>query len=157
MVTLQLRRSNVCMHLVLHSYAIYAHVHPSVKFIYCSTFRSRTFTLRKHRLSLALRYLQIIYNGFKLDRAWPGFAGCSGSVGEDSSLPYCYLLGILKLINARNLLLASLLVVTALSRRRCDNERVLKSQLRASEVVKVDLDHEFHTAILDVCILDFRR
>ncbi len=53
---------------------------------------------------------------------------------------------------ARNWLLASLLVVTALSIRRCDNETVLKSQLRASEVLKVDLDHEFHTAILDVCI-----
>jgi hypothetical protein len=53
---------------------------------------------------------------------------------------------------ARNLLLASLLAVTG-----AIMERVLKSQLRASEVVKVDLDHEFHTAILDVCILDFRR
>ncbi len=59
---------------------------------------------------------------------------------------------------ARQLLLASFFAIAALALQRFNIEIILKPEEQspepASEPAKVELDYEFHTATLDVCVLD---
>lgn len=61
-------------------------------------------------------------------------------------------------IMARQLLLASFFAVAALAVQRFNIEIILKPEEQspqpASETAKVELDYEFHTAALNVCVFD---